>query len=267
MPDHLSVERLSAHLTQVTLQRPQVRNAFNPELVAELTGTFLKIADDPELRGVIMAAEGPAFCAGADLNWMQDMAHFTWEQNQADALALARMLHTIYTCPVPLVGRIQGDCYGGGVGLAAVCDVLVAAEGVQFCLSEARLGLVPATISPYVILAMGLPAARRYFLTAERFSAAQAQAMGWVAEVCTLETLDAGVNKIIEAILANGPQSTRACKRLIQTVMGRPLGETLITETAALIADIRCSPEGQEGIQSFLQKRRPHWVEGGSCKT
>ena len=260
MPEHLSIERPSVHLTRVTLQRPQVRNAFNPALVAELTDTFLKISNDPELRVVIMAAEGPAFCAGADLNWMQDMAHFTWEQNQADAVALAHMLHTLYTCPVPLVGRIQGDCYGGGVGLAAICDVVVAAEGVQFCLSEAKLGLVPATISPYVILAMGLPAARRYFVTAERFSASQAQAMGWVAEVCTAENLDVCVNKIVEAILANGPQATRAGKRLLQTVIGRPLDETLIADTAALIADIRSSPEGREGIQSFLQKRPPNWV-------
>lgn len=258
--EHLAFDNHSVpRVIRITLRRPQVRNAFNSELIAELDSAFQAIAADPEVRAVVLAAEGPTFCAGADLNWMQAMAGYTWFQNLADAQALAQMLHRLYTCPVPVVGRIQGDCYGGGVGLAAVCDVLVVAEGAQFCLSEAKLGLVPATISPYVMRALGAQAARRYFVTAERFSAQQAQAMGWVHEVCAPQALDITVEAIVASIVANGPRATRACKALVQDVMGQPLSEALRADTARLIADIRSSPEGQEGIQSFLNKRPPNW--------
>ncbi len=260
MNTHLALDHPFAHVTRVTLQRSEVRNAFNPALISELTRAFEAIAADTQVRAVILAAEGPAFCAGADLQWMQSMAGFSWEENHADAQALTRMLHTLYTCPVPVVGRIHGDCYGGGVGLAAVCDVVVAAQGVQFCLSEAKLGLVPATISPYVIRALGAQASRRYFVTAERFSAQRAQALGWVAEVCPIEELDAVLNNIVGAIVANGPQATRRCKRLVQEVMGQALSESLLAETTRLIADMRASLEGQEGLQSFLQKRAPEWT-------
>ena len=256
---HLTVERSEHHIVRVTLRRPEVRNAFNARLIADLTRAFDEIARSPDVRAVVLAAEGAAFCAGADLNWMQSMASFTWDENFADGQALAHMLHTLYTCPVPVVGRVQGDCYGGGVGLAAVCDVVVAAEGVQFCLSEAKLGLVPATISPYVIRALGAQAARRYFVTAERFSAQRAQALGWVAEVCPAEQLDVQVEAIVKAIVANGPVATRRCKRLVQEMMGQDLNADTLDQTARLIADMRCSPEGQEGIQSFLHKRPPAW--------
>jgi len=170
------------------------------------------------------------------------------------------MLWAIYRCPVPVVGRIQGDCYAGGVGLAAVCDVLVAGDGVQFCLSEARLGLLPATISPYVIRAMGEQAARRYFVTAERFSAAQAAAMGFVHEVCAADALDAKVDEIVAALVGNGPMALRACKTLVQDVAGREVDAALREETARRIADVRASDEGREGVQSFLGKRKPAWL-------
>ena len=255
----LDVQRPSAHVARVFLNRPDVRNAFNEASIAALTRTFDALAHDTDLRAIVLGGHGKAFCAGADLNWMREMAGYDWEQNRADAQALADMLWAIHTCPVPVVGRIHGDCYAGGVGLAAVCDVLVAAEGVTFCLSEARLGLLPATISPYVIRAMGEQAARRYFTTAERFSAAQAQAMGFVHEVCAAQALDATVDEIVAALVANGPMAVRACKRLVQDIAGSPITDELRAETARRIADIRASDEGREGVQSFLTKRPPAW--------
>lgn len=259
--EHLGVDHPALHVTRVTLMRPAARNAFNAALIAELKSAFDQVALDPSVRVVILAAQGSAFCAGADLNWMQSMADFTWSENLADAQALAQMLFTLYSCPVPVVARVQGDCYGGGVGLVAVCDVVVAAQEVHFCLSEARLGLVPATISPYVVRALGAQAARRYFVTAERFSAQQAQALGWVHEVCVTKDLDRQVDALVQAIVANGPQATRACKALVQDIMGRDLNEALIADTARLIADVRDSEEGREGIGSFLQKRPPSWTQ------
>ena len=244
----------------VTLNRPEVRNAFNAELIAALTVAFEELSTRDDLRVVVLGANGKAFCAGADLNWMRAMADYSWEQNHADAKKLADMLWTLYQCPVPIVGRIQGDCYAGGMGLAAVCDVLVASDNVTFCLSEARLGLSPATISPYLVRAMGEQAARRYFVTAERFSATQAHAMGLVHEVCPAEELDARVAQMIGTLAANGPKAARACKKLVRDVAGVPLDDTLRNETARRIADIRASDEGKEGLQSFLQKRKPGWL-------
>ena len=255
----LQVETSGA-VTRITLNRPEVRNAFNAELIAALTHAFGTVAAAPQTRVVVLGGHGKAFCAGADLGWMREMAGYDWEQNRADAQALADMLWRVYSCPVPVVGRIHGDCYAGGVGLAAVCDVLVAAEGVTFCLSEARLGLLPGTISPYVIRAMGEQAARRYFITAERFSAAQAKAMGFVHEVCAAEAIDAKVDELVATLVANGPMAVRACKQLVQDVAGRPIDAALRAETARRIADIRATDEGREGVQSFLNKRAPAWL-------
>ena len=167
-------------VARVFLNRPDVRNAFNDAVIAELTAAFGRFAADASLRAVVLGGHGKAFCAGADLSWMRAMADYTWEQNRGDAQGLADMLFAIWSCPVPVIGRIHGDCYAGGVGLAAVCDVLVAADGVSFCLSEAWLGLLPATIGPYVVKALGEQASRRYFTTAERFDAARAHALGFV---------------------------------------------------------------------------------------
>lgn len=256
----LEIVRRSAQVAEVWLNRPDVRNAFNQHVIAELRDAFERFAGDTALRAVVLGGRGKAFCAGADLSWMKEMAGYTWEQNRADAQALADMLWAIYRCPVPVVGRVHGDCYAGGVGLAAVCDVLVAADGVQFCLSEAKLGLLPATISPYVIRAMGEQAARRYFVTAERFSAAQAAALGFVHELCAADTLDAKVDEIVAALVANGPMALRGCKALVQDVAGQPLDAALREETARRIADVRASDEGREGVQSFLGKRKPAWL-------
>ena len=257
----LDIRREGA-VAHVFLNRPEVRNAFNDGVIAELTVQFRAFADDAGLRAVVLGGHGKVFCAGADLNWMRAMADYNWEQNRADAQALADMLWTVYSCPVPVVGRINGDCYAGGVGLASVCDVLVAAQGVQFCLSETRLGLVPATIGPYVVRALGEQASRRYFASAERFDAARAQALGFVHEVVASDAIDAKVGEIVAALAANGPAAVRASKRLVKDLAGRPIDEALRAETARRIADIRASAEGKEGVQSFLSKRAPNWQGG-----
>jgi len=255
----LDVRRPTPHVAEVWLNRPEVRNAFNDQVVQELQQVFEQLGQDPELRVIVLGGHGKAFCAGADLAWMRSMADYSWEQNQADASALAQMLWTLWSCPLPVVGRIHGDCYAGGLGLAAVCDVLVAAESMHFCLSEARLGLLPATIGPYVIRAIGEQAARRYFVTAERFGARQAQTLGLVHEVVDAEALDARVAEIVFALMANGPAAVKACKQLVKDLAGRPLDAPLRADTAERIANIRASPEGREGVQAFLNKRDPAW--------
>jgi methylglutaconyl-CoA hydratase len=258
-PQTLEIRRPSGHVAEVWLNRPDVRNAFNDRVISELTDAFRALAADPDLRVVVLGGHGKAFCAGADLNWMRAMAGYSWDENRADAARLAEMLWTIWSCPVPVVGRIHGDCYAGGVGLAAVCDVLVAAEGVSFCLSEARLGLLPATIGPYVVRALGEQASRRYFVTAERFDAAAARALGFVHEVVAPERIDEAVGAIVATLVANGPAAVRACKQLVKDVAGRPLDPALRDDTARRIADIRASEEGREGVASFLGKREPSW--------
>jgi methylglutaconyl-CoA hydratase len=263
MSTTLDIQR-SNGVARVYLNRPEVRNAFNDAVIAELTATFTTLGSDPSLRAIVLGGHGKAFCAGADLSWMRAMADYSWEENRADAQALADMLWTIYRCPVPVVGRVQGDCYAGGVGLAAVCDVLVASEAAAFCLSEAKLGLLPGTISPYVVRALGEQASRRYFVTAERFSAAQAHALGFVHELCSPDALDAKVEEIVAALCANGPMASRACKQLVQDVAGMPIDEALRADTARRIADIRASGEGREGVQAFLGKRKPGWQDGSA---
>ena len=256
----LDVQRPSSHTVRVFLNRPDVRNAFNETVITELARFFRECARDDALRVVILGGHGKAFCAGADLSWMRAMADYTWDENHADAQALADMMWTIYSCPVPVIGRVHGDCYAGGVGLAAVCDILVASDEATFCLSEARLGLLPATISPYVIRALGEQASRRYFVTAERFNAMQANALGFVHAVCAAAELDAKVDEIAAAVVANGPKAVRACKSLVQDVAGLSIDPQLRDTTARRIADIRASDEGKEGVQSFLHKRKPTWL-------
>lgn len=259
MSDAIEVLRPRPQVAEVWLNRPEVRNAFNDTVIADLKRAFVALAADTELRVVLLAARGKAFCAGADLNWMRAMADYRWEQNRQDAQRLADMLWTLDQCPVPLVGRVQGDCYAGGMGLASVCDVVVASRQATFCLSEARLGLLPATISPYVVRALGVQASRRYFVTAERFSAEQAHRLGLVHQLCEPEALDAQITELIDALVANGPAAVKACKQLVRDVAGQPLTESLRAETARRIADLRASPEGREGVQSFLNKRVPNW--------
>ncbi len=245
---------------RITLNRPQVRNAFNDEVIQELTQAFQDAGQRTDVRAVVLAAEGPAFCAGADLHWMRRMADYTRAENVADAAALATMLHTIYTCPKPTVARIQGDVYAGGVGLVAACDMAVSVDSANYCLSEVKLGLVPATISPYVIRAMGARAAHRYFLSAERFSAAEALRLGFVHAQVPLEQLDSTVDAMLQGLLSAGPAALRACKALLHEVAEQEIDAALIARTVEGIADIRTSPEGREGVQSFLQKRQPSWL-------
>ena len=259
MPNQLDI-RVDGAIARVFLNRPEVRNAFDDATIAELTNAFTALGNEAGVRVIVLGAHGKAFSAGADLNWMRAMAGYTWEQNHADASRLADMLWAIYSCPVPVIARIHGDCYAGGVGLAAACDIVVASEGVHFCLSEAKLGLLPGTISPYVIRAMGEQAARRYFVTAERFSAAEAHRIGFVHELCATDLLDAKLDELARAIAANGPQAVKACKRLVQDMAGRPITPELRDDTARRIADIRASDEGREGVRSFLEKRAPGWT-------
>ena len=266
MTSALRIERAGS-VARVWLDRPEVRNALNGALIRELAAAFESLAEDAGLRAIVLGGSGKAFCAGADLAFMREVGSYTWEQNRADAEALAEMLWRMYTCAVPVVARIHGDCYAGGLGIASVCDVRVAAVVATFSLSEARLGLLPATISPYVVRAMGEQAARRYFVTAERFGAAEAKAMGFMHEVCEPAALDAKIEEIVAALVANGPMATRACKRLVQDVAGREITPELRAETARRIADMRASPEGKEGVQSFLDKRKPAWALPASGAT
>jgi methylglutaconyl-CoA hydratase len=249
------------HIARITLNRPEVRNAFNDDVIAELTQAFKDMGANPDVRCIVLAAEGSAFCAGADLNWMRRMADYSYNENLADAGHLAQMLHTIAVCPKPTVARVHGDVYAGGTGLVAVCDMAVAVDTAQFCISEVKIGLVPATISPYLIRAMGVRAAQRYWLTAERFSAVEARRMGLISEVITIDALDATVDKLCNALCLASPDAVRATKKLIDAVIDKPITHELIAHTVKEIASIRTSPQGREGVQAFLQKRLPSWIQ------
>ena len=216
----------------LTLNRPDVRNAFNETVIAELTGAFHALAKEDSVRAIVLAADGPAFCAGADLNWMKKMAGYSDDENRADALRLAEMLRAIYACPKPVIARVQGDTYAGGVGLVAACDIVVAVDSANFCLSEAKLGLIPATISPYVIRALGEQASRRYFITAERFSAAEAHRLGLVHALVGADALDAKVGEITAALVANSPNAVRESKRLVREVAGASIDDALLAQLA-----------------------------------
>lgn len=249
-----------AGVARITLARPDIRNAFSDVAIADITQAFLTVGARADVRAVVLAAEGPAFCAGADLNWMRRMADYSRDENRDDAGKLAEMLRVIYECPQPTLARVQGDVYAGGLGLVAACDMAVAAEGAGFCLSEVKIGLIPATISPYVIRAMGARAAHRYFLTGERFDAAEARRIGLVHEVVAAEALDDTVNGLLKPLLSAGPDAVRACKRLVVDVAGRDIDAGLIAATVESIANIRASAEGKEGVQAFLSKRKPSWL-------
>ena len=258
---HLLIQVIDKVAT-VTLNRPDVRNAFNDEVIVEMTTAFDTLGARADVRCIVLAANGTAFCAGADLNWMRSMAGYTREQNLADAGRLAAMMHAVYACPKPTIARIQGDVYAGGTGLVAACDIAISSDAVHYCLSETRLGLVPSTISPYVIRAMGARAAHRYFLTAERFTAAEAWRIGYVHEVVTAAELDGKVAEVAQALVNAGPEAVKLCKKLVQDVAGHDITPALIQMTIESIADVRVSPEGREGLQSCLQKRKPNWLVG-----
>ncbi len=258
--DHLLIERRGA-VGVVTLNRPEIRNAFDDTLIASLTGALRELDADPAVRAVLLAGNGPAFCAGADLNWMKRMAGYGLEQNLADARALAEMLKTLDRLSKPTVARVHGPAFAGGTGLVAACDIAVGAPEALFALTEVKIGLSPATISPYVVRAIGERSARRYFLTGERFDAAEAHRLGMLAKVSAPGSLDADVDDILQHLVQGGPEALHKIKELIRAVSrGGPVTDGLIDDTAQRIAEIRVSPEGREGIASFLEKRRPAWA-------
>jgi methylglutaconyl-CoA hydratase len=246
-------------VARVTLDRPELRNAFDDELISSLTKAFDEIKSDDAIRVMILAGNGPAFCAGADLNWMKRMAGYGYDENLADAEALALMLATLDRMPKPTIARVHGPVFAGGTGLVAACDIAVGTPEAKFCLSEAKLGLSPATISPYVIRAMGEQSARRYFLTAEVFGAEEALRIGLLSILTSQEKLDEKIQELLDHLLAGGPVAHAKVKALIRAVAGRPVDDALAADTARRIAEIRVSPEGKEGIASFLEKRKASW--------
>jgi methylglutaconyl-CoA hydratase len=245
----------------VTLNRPERHNAFDDMMIAELSDALEMMAHETAVRVIVISSTGTSFCAGADLNWMQRAAGYSLEENRHDAGELAEMLRRIADCPKPVIARVQGPAYGGGVGLIAACDMVIATFDARFALTEVKLGLIPAVISPHVIAAIGERYARRYMLTAEMFSAAEAYRIGLIHEMVADDvSLDEAVGEWVETLLKNGPQALAECKELIRSVAGRPLGPKVIEYTVDRIANVRVSPEGQEGLGAFLQKRKPNWV-------
>lgn len=246
-------------VARVTLDRPEVRNAFDEVLIQALTGAFLSFNDDAETRVVVLEGEGPTFCAGADVLWMRRAGSFSKLENEADAERMAGMLRAIDRCPRPVVAVVQGAAIGGGVGLAAAADVAIAAEDALFSLSEVKLGILPSVISPYVLRAIGARQARRYFLTGERFGAAEARRIGLVHEVVPAAELGAARDRIVAALLTSAPEAVGVAKGLIAEVAGRPPDEALPV-TVRTIAERRASDEAKEGLTAFLEKRPPSWV-------
>ena len=244
----------------VTLQRPDIHNAFDERLIAQLTEVFVSLDDAPDVRAVVVAGAGRSFCAGADLRWMKRMADFDQDKNLADANALAAMLRVLYGLSKPTIARVHGAAYGGGVGLVCACDIAVGVPEATFALSEARLGLIPATIGPYVIEAIGARQARRYFLTAERFGAVEALRIGLLHEVVPAAGLDLRIEVLLQTLMSAGPIAQLECKALIRGVAHRPIDVDLIAGTALHIAAVRASPEGKEGVAAFLDKRAPAWL-------
>jgi methylglutaconyl-CoA hydratase len=261
MPDNLIVEKRNT-VAIVTLNRPEVRNAFDDVLIANLTKVFLDIENDETVRVMVLAGAGKAFCAGADLNWMKRMAGYGYHENVGDARALAEMLASLDAMSKPTIARVHGAAFAGGTGLVAACDFALGTPEAKFCFSEAKLGLSPATISPYVIRAIGERAARRYFLTAEVFDAAEAYRIGLLSALVAADQLDSSLDALLQNLLAGGPQALAKIKQLIRAVSGRALDDALIADTARRIAEIRVSPEGKEGIAAFLEKRKPSWTQG-----
>jgi methylglutaconyl-CoA hydratase len=255
----LAVERRGA-VAMVALARPELHNAFNETLIAELTRALAALDADDAVRAVVLSGQGRSFCAGADLNWMKKMAAYGHAENVADASALASMLATLAGMSKPTLARVHGAVFGGGVGLVAACDIAIAAQDAAFSLSEAKLGLIPATIGPYVIEAVGAREARRYFLTAERFTATEALRIGLVHDIVPAAALDTRIDELLCALLAAGPKAQAAAKALIRAVAHQPIDARVIADTAERIAAIRASAEGREGVTAFLDKRAPSWV-------
>jgi methylglutaconyl-CoA hydratase len=250
----------SGGIAHLWLNRPDIRNAMSDLVIAELTAALSHVAKESDIRVLVLGGRGSAFCAGADLTWMKRSAGFSQDENRADAGRLAAMLKALHSLSKPTIARVHGPAFAGGMGLAAACDIVVADQNAVFCLSEVRIGLVPATISPYIVQALGIHAARRYMLTAERLTAAHGQRIGFVHELCEPGTIDAAVDSLAQALRSGGPAALMQTKRLLDDVATRFIDPELMDMSAALIASVRASSEGREGIGAFLEKRKPTWV-------
>ena len=258
-------ERLSLHrdgpVARLRMTRAAVHNAFDADLIGEMTAALDAVAADAAIRVLVLEAEGASFSAGADLNWMRGMAAASEEENRQDSLALARLMRSLDELPKPTIAAVQGAAFGGGVGLVACCDIALGATEAKFGLTEAKLGLLPAVISPYVIAAIGARHARRYFASAEVFDAAEALRIGLLHKVVNATALDTAVQRQVELLLGAGPVASASAKTLVRDVVAHGDGAKHDTDNAALIARLRVSPEGQEGLSAFLDKRKPHWIQ------
>ncbi|MBF7072944.1 enoyl-CoA hydratase/isomerase family protein [Glaciecola sp. MH2013] len=249
-------ERGVAHLC---LNRPEVHNAFDDIVIQELIEALNEVSENKAAKVLVLSANGKSFCAGADLNWMRKMAAYSYEENKKDADQLARLFSTLYHLNKPTLAKVQGSVFGGGVGLVACCDMAIGSKLSKFCLSEVKLGLVPATISPYVVEAIGPRQAKRYFTTAEVFSSRRARRLGLLSEAVSEDELDQTVDNIVSAILNNGPVAVASAKALVNEIKYQAIDQALINSTSELIASVRVSDEGQEGLSAFLEKRQPSW--------
>jgi methylglutaconyl-CoA hydratase len=255
----LNIE-IRKRVARITLSRPDVRNAFNNVMISELAEVFQEINSRDDLRVVVLTGDGTTFCAGADLHWMRDVLDYTYEENLKDSKNLADMFHLMFTCPLPTIARVNGAAIGGGCGLVAVCDIVIASEKAVFSLSEVKLGLVPACISPYIIRRMGDKNCREYFLTGERLTAEKARAAGLVNEVVPENKLDEAVDLRVRQLLSSGPKALSWCKQLLLNTPSMP--ESKVGDyTAEVIAKLRMGDEGQEGMKAFFEKRKPRWYE------
>ena len=257
--DGLTLQTDARGVATLTLNRPEKHNAFDDRMITDLLQALDNIGKDKSVRVLVLRAAGKSFCAGADLDWMRRMADYDFAQNLADARRLAQLMYRLNRLHKPVIARVHGASYGGGVGLIACCDIAIASDNAIFSLSEVRLGLIPSVISPYLIAAIGSRAARRYFLSGERFDAARALQLSLVHEVVEPESLDARLEQCIDALLNSGPSAQAAAKELIEQVQGRAIDESLIEETARRIAEVRASDEAREGLTAFLEKRKPDW--------
>lgn len=257
---HLTVETDKRGVARVTLNRPEVKNAFNETLIADITAAMNVLSKDESARIVVLQGAGDAFSAGADLSWMKRASEFSAEENLGDARRLSAMLNSIYVCDKPVIALVQGACMGGGTGLAAACDIVIAAEDAFFALSEARLGIIPAVISPFVLHAIGARQARRFFLTGERFDAAKAKEIGLAHMVCLKAQMEGTLDGVVKNLLACGPAAQGEAKKLIRIVAGRPVDDAVMDDTARIIARVRSTPEGKEGVAAFLEKRKANWI-------
>jgi methylglutaconyl-CoA hydratase len=262
MMQTLKIERDERGVALVVFNRPEVHNAFDEAMIREVIQTFADLGKDESVRVIILGAEGKSFCAGADLNWMKRAADFDEDQNREDAGELALMLNAIYACPKPVIARVQGNAFGGGVGVVAAADIAIGVSDAVFSLSEVKLGIIPAAISPYVIEAIGARYARRYFATAERMSAAEAYRIGLLHDLAaSVDAMDEMIAALCNALLANGPKAMQAAKTLIQAVSQKSIDDELMEDTVERIAQIRSTDEAKEGINAFLSKRKPNWVK------